>query len=108
VALAALWAAMRGAPPSRKRAIQAATLVAFVLPLALFAARNVVAGTGPLTLDARQAYNLAWGNAHGADGTLTFPGEAVAILEKARGSTGKAALLVLEGYRGRWSELFTL
>jgi len=108
IALAALWAALREAPAARRRPIQAATLAAFVLPLALFAARNVAAGTGPLTLDARQAYNLAWGNAHGADGTLTFPGEAVAILEKARGSAAKAALLVLQGYRGRWSELLTL
>jgi hypothetical protein len=108
IALTALWAAIRGAPATRRRATLAATVLAFILPLALFAVRNVVAGAGPLTFDARQAYNLAWGNAHGADGTLTFPGEAVAVLEGAHGSTAKAALLVLRGYRGRWGELCSL
>jgi len=68
------------------------------IPLTALVARNLAVGVPPLTFDTRQAIGLAWGNGRGADASTAPPPSMRGILEKAGGSTGKTARLVLEGY----------
>jgi len=69
------------------------------LPLSVLCIRNVSVDVPPLTFDTRQAIGLVWGNAEGADGTTSSPASMGEILAEARGSTLRAARLVLESYR---------
>lgn len=70
-----------------------------------FVARNVAVGVPPLTFDTRQAIGLAWGNAPGADGTVRPPASMLPILDEAKGSTPRTALLVVRAWDGRLSDL---
>ncbi len=81
----------------RRRAL-ALSLLGLTIPLVVLAARNVSVDVPPLTFDTRQAIGLAWGNGQGADASTAPPPSMKEILEKAGGSTGKTARLVLEGY----------
>ena len=83
--------------PLRRRAI-ALSLLGLTIPVMVLAARNLTAGTPPLTFDTRQALGLVWGNGRGADATTAPPATMKGILVEAGGSTWKTARLVLSGY----------
>jgi hypothetical protein len=74
-------------------------ILGLALPVGVLCVRNVSVGVPPLTFDTRQAIGLVWGNAEGADGTTSSPASMGKILAEARGSTLRAARLVLESYR---------
>jgi len=73
-------------------------LLGFALPVSALCIRNVSAGVPPLTFDTRQAIGLVWGNTRGADASTSEPASMGEILAGARGSTLRAARLVLESY----------
>lgn len=107
--LVALGALVVRRPGRGDRARAAAwALAGLCAGLGPFVARNVAVGVPPLTFDTRQAIGLAWGNAPGADGTVRPPASMVPILDEAKGSTVKTALLVLAAYEGRWGDLLEL
>lgn len=84
---------------AKRRRIVLLGALGFALPLSVLCLRNISAGVPPLTFDTRQAIGLVWGNAEGADGTTGSPASMGEILAEARGSTLRAARLVLESYR---------
>lgn len=107
LASAALLAFRSEAGRARRQALGAGAL-GLALPLAVLAARNLHAGVPPLTFDTRQAMTLVWANARGA-GVPTVPSDSVfRLLDEAKGSTLKAALLVAKGYRGHGAEWVAL
>lgn len=93
--------------PGRRARVRAAAWAIAGLGAGLgpFVARNVAVGVPPFTFDTRQAIGLAWGNAPGADGTVRPPAAMVPILDEAKGSTLKTALLVVRAYEGRPGDL---
>jgi hypothetical protein len=75
-------------------------VLGLAIPVSVLCIRNISAGVPPLTFDTRQAIGLVWGNAKGADGSTSSPAPMGEILAGARGSTLRAARLVLESYEG--------
>lgn len=99
LALVSLYSVSKKSPVGTKRRFALALgALGLAIPLAALAARNIAAGVPPLTFDTRQAIGLAWGNGRGADASTAPPVTMKEILEKAGGSTGKTARLVIEGY----------
>jgi hypothetical protein len=102
LAIASLWSyslSKNSSGGANRRRIALLGALGFSLPIGVLCIRNISVGVPPLTFDTRQAIGLVWGNAEGADGTTSSPASMGEILAEARGSTLRAARLVLESYR---------
>jgi hypothetical protein len=108
LAVASLWAVVRAADGTARRRALAIGALALALPLAILAGRNLAVGASPLAYDTRQVVGFAGYLAYGADATVVPSPLTGTILEAAKGSTGRAALLALRSHRGHLAGLLPL
>jgi hypothetical protein len=109
LALASLWAVGREGEVgvSRRRRL-AAGAAALSIPLALLVARNLAVGAAPLAYDTRQVAGFAEYVAYGSDGSVVPSPLTGTILEAAKGSTWKAAVLSVQSHREHPGAFFVL
>ncbi len=109
LALASLWAVGReGEVGDSRRRRLAAGAAALSIPLALLVARNLAVGASPLAYDTRQVAGFAEYVAYGSDGSVVPSPLTGTILEAAKGSTWKAAVLSVQSHREHPGAFFVL
>ncbi len=118
LALASLWAAVRqtdggaegkeGRKGGSRRGRLMVGALALSIPLLLLVGRNLAVGASPFAYDTRQVVGFAGYVSSGSDGSVVPSPLMGAILEAAKGSTWKAAVLSVESHRERPAGLFLL
>ena len=111
LALASVWAVGRGGDDGgsrQQRRRLAAGALGLAIPLALLVARNLAVGASPLAYDTRQVAGFAEYVAYGSDGSVVPSPLTGTILEAAKGSTWKAAVLSVQSHREHPGAFFVL
>jgi hypothetical protein len=102
LALASVWAVGRGGEDGgsrQQRRRLAAGALGLAIPLALLVGRNLAVGASPLAYDTRQVVGFAGFVAYGSNGTVVPSPLTGKILEEAKGSTWRAAVLSVRSHR---------